>query len=77
MAINLLKSFLAFLNLRPLGSVDIREKMTLYEAGSRESDASARSFIVSVTQPVSHSFSCHVSCKVKYFGNVANVKVRI
>ena len=47
----------------------------LYEAGSLEWDASARSFIVSVTQPVRHSFACHVSCKVKYFGKVANVKV--
>ena len=49
----------------------------LYEAGSRESDGGARSFIVSVTQPVSYSFACHVSCKVKYFGMVANVEVRI
>ena len=49
----------------------------LYEAGSLEWDASARSFIVSVTQPVRHSFACHVSCKVKYFGKVANAKVRI
>ena len=48
MATNLLKSFLAFLNLRPLGSVDIREY--LYEAGSRESDASARSFVMSVVK---------------------------
>ena len=49
----------------------------LYEAGSLECDASARSFIVSVTQPVRHSFACHVSCKVKYFGKVANVLVRM
>ena len=46
----------------------------LYEAGSRESDASARSFIVSVTQPVSYPFACHVSCKLRYFGKVANVE---
>ena len=32
------------------------------------------SYIVSVTQPVSCSFACHVSCKVKYFGKVANVE---
>ena len=34
------------------------------------------SFIVSVPQPVSSSFVCHVSCKVKYYWKVANVKVR-
>ena len=50
----------------------------LYEAGSLEWDASARdSLIFFVMQPVSYSFACHVSCKVKYFGKVANVKVRI
>jgi len=27
-------------------------------------------------QPLSYSFACHVGCKVKYFGKVANV-VRI
>ena len=31
------------------------------------------SFIVSV----SYSFACHVSCKVKYFRKVVNVRVRI
>ena len=46
----------------------------LYEAGSRESDTSARSFIVSVTQLVSYPFACHVSCKLRYFGKVANIK---
>ena len=35
------------------------------------------SYIVSVTQPVSCSFACHVSCKVKYFKEVANVIVKI
>ena len=50
----------------------------LYEAGSRKLDAGAwDSFIVSVTQPVSCSFACHVSCKVKYFKEVANVIVKI
>ena len=34
------------------------------------------SFIVSVPQPTSYSFACHVSCKVKYYWKVANVKVR-
>ena len=24
-------------------------------------------------QPLSYSFACHVGCKVKYFGKVANV----
>ena len=44
------------------------------EVGIPELDASARdSSIFSVTQPVSYSFTCHVSCKVKYFGKVANV----
>ena len=37
---------------------------------------SAVSYIVSVPQPVSSSFACHVSCKVKYYWKVANVKVR-
>ena len=44
------------------------------EVGSRESDASTRdSLIFFVMQPVSYSFACHVSCKVKYLGKVANV----
>ena len=44
------------------------------EVGSRESDASARdSLIFSVMQPVSYSFACRVSCKVKCLGKVANV----
>ena len=34
------------------------------------------SFIVSVPQLVSYSFACYVSCKVKYYWKVANVKVR-
>ena len=34
------------------------------------------SFIVSVPQPLSSSFACHVSCKVKYYWKVASVKVR-
>ena len=39
-----------------------------------ESDASmGDSLIFSVTQPVSYSFACHLSCKVKYFGKVAKV----
>ena len=71
MAINLSKSFLALLNLRPLGQTFVN---ILYDVGSRESDSSARdSLIFSVTQPVSYSFACHVSCKVKYFGKVGNV----
>ena len=44
------------------------------EVGSRESNSSARdSYIFFVMQPVSYSFACHVSCKVKYSGKVANV----
>ena len=44
------------------------------EVGIRELDPSARdSSIFSVTQPVSYSYTCHVICKVKYFGKVANV----
>ena len=36
-------------------------------------DASARdSLIFSTSQLVSYSFTCHVTCKVKYFGKVAN-----
>ena len=47
----------------------------MYEAGIRESDTSGRdSLIFSVTQPVSYPFA-HVSCKVKFFGKVANVYV--
>ena len=34
------------------------------------------SFTVSVPQPVSYSFACYVSCKVKYYWKVANIKVR-
>ena len=34
------------------------------------------SFIVLAPQPVSYSFACHVSCKVKYYWKVAKVKVR-
>ena len=50
----------------------------LYDAGSRKLDAGAwDSLIVSVTQPVSCSFACHVSCKVKYLKEVANVIVKI
>ena len=50
----------------------------LNEISSRESDARARdSFIVSVPQPVSYSFACHVSCKVKYYWVVANVEVHV
>ena len=65
MAINLLKSFLALLNL--LLSV-------MYEEEVEKRDASARdSLIFSAMQPVRFSFACHVSCKVKYFGKVANV----
>ena len=47
----------------------------VYEVGSRQADdASARdNLIYFVMQPVSYSFACHVSCKVKYFGKVANV----
>ena len=72
--INLLKSFLAFLNLRPLGYTFVN---IVNEVGSRESDSSVRdSFIVSVPQLVSYSFACYVSCKVKYYWKVANVKVR-
>ena len=29
--------------------------------------------IFSVAQPLSYSFACHVSCKVKYFGKVTSV----
>ena len=29
-----------------------------------------------LTQPVSYSFAFRVSCKVKYFGKVANVRIR-
>ena len=69
MAINVLKNFLALLTLRPLGW-----KSVSVTYGSRESDASARdSLIFSVTQAASYSFAYHVSCKVKYFGKVANV----
>ena len=40
---------------------------------SRKLDASARdSLIFSTIQLVSYSFACHVTCKVKYFGKVAN-----
>ena len=68
MAINVLKNFLALLNLRPLGW-----KSVSVTCGSRESDASARdSLIFSVTQ-AANSFAYHVSCNVKYFGKVANV----
>ena len=49
----------------------------LNEVGSRESDVSAKdSFIVSVTQPVSYSFACHVTRKVKYYWKIANIKMR-
>ena len=34
------------------------------------------SFIVSVRQSVSYLFACRVSCKVKYYWKVENVKVR-
>ena len=34
------------------------------------------SFIVSVPQPISSLFACHVSCKVKYYWKVANVRER-
>ena len=62
---NLLKSFLAFLNLRLLGYTFVN---ILNEVGSRESDSSARdSFIVSLPQLVSYSFAGYVSCKVKYY----------
>ena len=48
------------------------------EVEKRDADASARdSLIFSAMQPVRFSFACHVSCKVKYVGNVAKVKVRI
>ena len=67
----LVKEFLSILESATTW-LDIIFLHILYEAGSRESDVSARSFIVSVTQPVSCSFACHVSCKVKYFGKVAN-----
>ena len=43
------------------------------ESQKRESFSS---FIVSVPQPVSSSFACHVSCKVKYYWKVANVRER-
>ena len=62
MAINLLKSFLALLNLRPLSKT-----LYSYEVGSRELDASARNSFFnilwgfSVTLLVSYSFACHVS----------------
>ena len=69
----LVKEFLSILESATTW-LDIIFLHILYEAGSRESDVSARSFIVSVTQPVSYSFACHVSCKVKYFGKVANVE---
>ena len=69
MAIKVLKSFLALLNPRLLGWTSVS---VMY--GSWESDASARdSLIFSVTQAESYSFADHVSCKVKYFGKVANV----
>ena len=46
----------------------------MYEVGIQEPDTSVRdSLIFSVTQPASYSFACHGSCKVKYFGKVANV----
>ena len=69
----LVKKFLSILESATSWFVNIS-----YEAGSRESESNVKdSFIVSVTQPVSFSFACHVICKVKYFGKVANVKVRI
>ena len=65
----MLKNFLALLNLRPLGW-----KSVSVTYGSRESEAGGRdSLIFSVTQAASYSFAYHVSCKVKYFGKVANV----
>ena len=33
--------------------------------------------IISVTQPVRYSFAFHISCKVKYFRKVADVKGKI
>ena len=49
--------------------------MLKYEVDSREADdASSRdNLMYFVMQPVSYPFACHVSCKVKYFGKVANV----
>ena len=50
----------------------------MYEEEVEKRDASARdSLIFSAMQPVRFSFACHVSCKVKYVGNVTKVKVRI
>ena len=70
----LYKEYLAVLNLRPLGQTFMN---ILNEVGSRESDVSAKdSFIVSVTQPVSYSFACHFTCKVKYYWKIANIKMR-
>ena len=46
----------------------------MYEVGIRELDTSARdSLIFSVGNVAGYSFACHVGCKVKYFGKVANV----
>ena len=73
MAIKVLKSFLALLNLRPLGWTSVSVTY-----GSRESDAGARdSLIFFVTQAASYSCAYRVNCKVKCFGKVANVLVRI
>ena len=49
------------------------------EVEKRDADASARDSLIfsAAMQPVRFSFAYHVSCKVKYVGNVAKVKVRI
>ena len=67
----LVKGFLSILEYAT-SWLDIRE---CFEWGWQTDSFS--SFIVSVRQPVSYSFACHVSCKVKYYWKVANVKVRL
>ena len=72
----LVKEFLSILE-SATSWLDIREYFES-EIGGRKLDASARdSFIVYVTQPVSYSFACHVSCKVKYYWKVANLKSEV
>ena len=69
----LVKEFLSTLE-SATSWLDICEGYFMYEVGIRELDTSARdSLIFSVGNVAGYSFACHVSCKVKYFGKVANV----
>ena len=45
----------------------------MYEVEVESQTQGGKGQIFSVAQPLSYSFACHVSCKVKYFGKVANV----